>query len=56
MAGVRRADVAVLTVIPAELDAARDALGVDGRARKKDADGSVYFHGRVRSELTGAQG
>jgi len=48
-----RADVIVLTVIPAELAAARDALGIPEQgARTKDNDGTVYFHGAVRSALT----
>jgi hypothetical protein len=46
-------DVAVLTVIPAELEAARLALGLDDRAREKAEDGTNYFHGAVASELTG---
>jgi nucleoside phosphorylase len=42
-------DVAVLTVIPAELEAARAALGL--ATREKGADGTVTFRGAVRSEL-----
>jgi hypothetical protein len=49
----RTADVAVLTVIPAELDAARAALGIDDETREKDADGTIYLHGVVRSDLAG---
>jgi nucleoside phosphorylase len=42
----------ILTVIPAELEAARRVLRIDDDSREKDiADGTVYFHGAVRSEL-----
>ncbi len=45
-------DVVILTVIPAELEAARRVLRIDNDSREKDiADGTVYFHGAVRSEL-----
>jgi nucleoside phosphorylase len=46
-------DVVILTVIPAELDAARRVLKIDDLDREKDTDGTVYFRGAVRSELTG---
>jgi hypothetical protein len=49
--GSMSVDVAILTVIPAELDAARAALGIDDRARDKDDDGTVYFHGAARSDI-----
>jgi nucleoside phosphorylase len=45
-------DVVVLTVIPAELDAARRVLQIDDLDREKDTDGTVYFRGAVRSALT----
>jgi nucleoside phosphorylase len=48
---LRLADVAVLTVIPDELEAARAALSIPDSARIKDADGTVYFHGQLYSEL-----
>lgn len=46
-------DVAVLTVIPAELEAARLALGIGDAAPVKAEDGTSEFHATVRSELTG---
>ncbi|WP_224249771.1 5'-methylthioadenosine/S-adenosylhomocysteine nucleosidase family protein [Hyalangium gracile] len=42
-------DIAVLTVIPAELVAAREALGIAESARFKDEVGTVFYRGRVRS-------
>jgi tetratricopeptide (TPR) repeat protein/nucleoside phosphorylase len=45
-----RADVAVLTVIQDELFAVRQALGLSESARVKDANGTVYYRGKVRSE------
>jgi len=36
-------DVVILTVIPAELDAARRVLQIDDLDREKDTDGTVYF-------------
>ena len=45
-------DVAILTVIPAELFAALDALGISSEsARERSADGTVYYRGAIRSEL-----
>jgi nucleoside phosphorylase len=44
-------DVVVLTVIPAELEAARRVLRIDDGSREKAPDGTVYFRGAVRSEL-----
>jgi nucleoside phosphorylase len=44
-------DVVILTVIPAELEAARRVLRIDDDSREKDADGTVYFRGAVCSEL-----
>ena len=46
-------DVVVLTVIPAELGAARRALGIGDHGREKDGDGTVYFRGAVHSALAG---
>jgi hypothetical protein len=46
-------DVVILTVILAELDAARRVLQIDDLDREKDTDGTVYFRGAVRSKLTG---
>ena len=45
------AEIVILTVIPAELEAARRVLQIDSSSREKDADGTVYFRGRVRSHL-----
>lgn len=45
-------DVVILTVIPAELDAARRVLQIDDLDREKDTDGTMYFRGAVRSELS----
>jgi formylglycine-generating enzyme required for sulfatase activity/nucleoside phosphorylase len=47
------ADVAVMTVLPVELSAARDALGLRAEDREKDEDGTVTWTGAVRSELLG---
>ncbi len=44
-------EVVILTVIPAELEAARRVLRVGEASREKDPDGTVYFRGAVRSEL-----
>lgn len=44
-------DIVILTVIPPELEAARRALQIDDLGREKDSDGTVYFHGSVRSTL-----
>jgi hypothetical protein len=46
--GVPAADIALLTVIPAELVALRAALGIDDDARDKEEDGTVYFRGAAR--------
>jgi len=46
-------EIVVLTVIPAELEAARRVLQIDDDSREKDPDGTVYFRGAVRSELAG---
>lgn len=40
-----------MTVIPAELEAARRVLRIDDDSREQAADGTVYFRGAVRSEL-----
>ncbi|HVG62431.1 MAG TPA: tetratricopeptide repeat protein [Hyalangium sp.] len=47
-----QADIAILTVVPAELIAARDALGIPESARFKDEAGTVCYRGKVRSALT----
>ena len=45
-------EVVILTVIPAELEAARRVLQLDDRGWEKDPfDGTVYHRGTVRSEL-----
>lgn len=49
--GEPRVDVGILTVIPAELRAARAALSGALTKRESDADGTVYWHGTIRSEL-----
>jgi nucleoside phosphorylase len=49
----QQVDIVVLTVIPAEFEAARRVLQIDDRSREKDRDGTVYFQGTVRSELIG---
>lgn len=46
-------DVVILTVIPAELEAARRVLQIDDGSREKASDGTVYFRGSMRSELAG---
>jgi nucleoside phosphorylase len=46
-----KTDVAILTVIPAELHAAVSALGLPAASRRKDGFGTVYFHGQIASEL-----
>jgi nucleoside phosphorylase len=45
------ADVVVLTVIQAELFAGLDALGIPESAREKDAAGTIYYRGAIRSAL-----
>jgi nucleoside phosphorylase len=45
-------DICILTVIPPELDAARDALGPLQRV-KEDLHDTITWHGAVRSELRG---
>jgi len=50
-----RVDIVVLTVMPVELEAARRALQIDDASRKKEADGTVYLRGTVRSELAGRE-
>jgi hypothetical protein len=55
-AGGGAVDVAILTVIPAELLAARAASGIGDDGREKDEDGgTVYLRGTVRSELAGRE-
>ncbi|HWO25744.1 MAG TPA: hypothetical protein VNO30_43695 [Kofleriaceae bacterium] len=45
-------EVVILTVIPPELEAARRVLQIGDGSREKDTDGTVYFRGAVRSDLT----
>lgn len=47
------ADVAILTVIPAELHAALAAFGIPETSRRKDRSGTVYYYGQVASQLGG---
>jgi len=51
LSGSSQVDIAILTVIPPELFAARDALGIAESARFKDEVGTVSYRGRVRSAL-----
>lgn len=51
----RRTDVLVLTVIPAELEAARRAFDIADTDRNKVADGTVYFHTVVPSVLAATE-
>lgn len=44
-------DVAILTVIPAELRAALAALAIPDDAWEKDSHGTIYYHATVRSAL-----
>jgi len=44
-------DIGILTVIPAELTAARETLGIRITDRIKDADGTIFYHGTIRSTL-----
>ncbi|MBN1205455.1 MAG: hypothetical protein JXB05_11080 [Myxococcaceae bacterium] len=44
-------DIAILTVIPPELFAARDALGLAESSRAKDEVGTISYRGKVRSAL-----
>ena len=44
-------DIAILTVIPPELAAARTALDIPNSARKKDQGGTVYFRSKIHSNL-----
>ncbi|WP_224245970.1 tetratricopeptide repeat protein [Hyalangium gracile] len=48
-----RADIAVLTVIPQELFAAREALNLSEKTRSKDEVGTISYRGEVSSALTG---
>lgn len=43
-------DVAILTVIPDELNAARSTLGIEASSRER-VGGSIYYHGTVESTL-----
>ena len=45
-------DVAVITVIPAELDALRRVLALEDEARFK-YEGRIYWFGSIRSDLRG---
>jgi nucleoside phosphorylase len=51
LGGTPKVDVAIVTVIPPELFAARDALGLAEDARAKDEAGTVSYRGKVRSAL-----
>jgi nucleoside phosphorylase len=44
-------EVVILTVIQAELDAARRVLQIEDASREKDPDGTVYYRGAVHSAL-----
>jgi nucleoside phosphorylase len=44
-------DVAILTVIPAELHAALAAFGIPEENRRKDKSGTVYYYGQLTSAL-----
>ena len=46
-------DVAIITVIQPELFAALEALGIPESQRGKDAHGTVYFRGSLRSQMAG---
>jgi serine/threonine protein kinase/nucleoside phosphorylase len=46
-------DVAIMTVIQSELFAALAALDIPDSQREKDAQGTVFFRGSLRSRLTG---
>ncbi|WP_158625135.1 protein kinase domain-containing protein [Corallococcus terminator] len=46
-------DVAILTVIQPEFFAALEALGISESQREKDAQGTVYFRGLLRSQMAG---
>lgn len=46
-------DVAIMTVIQPELFAALEALGIPESQREKDAHGTVYFRGSLRSQMAG---
>jgi nucleoside phosphorylase len=48
-------EIVILTVIPAELEAARRVLRIEDGGREKAGDGTVYFRGAVRSELAGRE-
>jgi nucleoside phosphorylase len=53
--GIRKVDIAILTVIPQELTAVKAALGIqdipDNRTRTQDSK-TVYLHGELFSEQT----
>lgn len=46
-------EVVILTVIPAEFEAARRVLQLGDNSWEKAPDGTIYFRGTVRSELVG---
>lgn len=46
-----KVDIGILTVIPPELEAVRDVLGNLHRSDGGGLDGTIYLHGKVRSEL-----
>lgn len=49
--GSPQVDIAILTVIPPELAAARDALELSESSRTKDETGTIFYYGKVRSTL-----
>ncbi|HYH94922.1 tetratricopeptide repeat protein, partial [Hyalangium sp.] len=51
LTGSSQVDVAILTVIPAELIAVRKALGIPEDARFEDEKGTIGYRGRLHSAL-----
>jgi tetratricopeptide (TPR) repeat protein/nucleoside phosphorylase len=49
--GSPRVDIAILTVIPPELIAVREALGIPEDARIEDDAGTIAYRGRIHSAL-----
>jgi nucleoside phosphorylase len=45
-------DVGILTVIPVELNAALEALGIEADKKDKDREGNYNWYGSLRSRLT----
>lgn len=48
---LEKAEIAILTVIPTELHAARKAININLRQRVKMPDGTVYYHGAIPTKL-----